>query len=183
MIGWLIVACEVGFWILILIGLFTRYFLKQKKLGAFFLWSTPVVDLVLIAATVIDLKNGQHASFFHGLAAYYIGMTVAFGHSMIRWADERFAYKFSNGPIPQPKIKHGTEHASNERKGWYRHLLGWTIGNALLMAIIMFVGDAGRTEELLKVMKLWLFVLAIDFIISFSYTIFPKQKKVGNETL
>ncbi|PLS16096.1 hypothetical protein CVD28_18810 [Bacillus sp. M6-12] len=179
MIGWLIVACEIGFWVLILIGLFTRYILKRKKLGAIFLWSTPIIDLLLIIATVIDLQNGQTATFFHGLAAYYIGMTAAFGHQLIDWADKRFAYRYSNGPKPMKKAKYGAEYAKNERKGWYRHLLGWVIGNVLLLGIIYFVGDKTRTEVLWNVIKLWGLVLSIDFAISFSYTIFPKSKAKG----
>ncbi len=175
MIGWLIVICEIGFWVFILAGLFTRYILKQKRIGAVLLWCSPLVDLVLIIATIVDLKNGADATFVHGLAAYYIGISIAFGHRMIQWADERFSYKFSNGPKPKQKPKYGLEKATAERQGWYRHLLAWGIGNVLLLLIIIMVGDKGSTVQLYEIMKIWLVVLIIDFLISFSYTVFPKK--------
>ncbi|WP_108671533.1 hypothetical protein [Peribacillus acanthi] len=181
MIAWLIIACEIGFWIFIVLGLVSRYILKWKKTGMILILCTPVIDLVLILATIMDLKNGQEATFFHGLAAYYIGMTIAFGKRMIEWADERFAYRFSNGNKPAKKITHGPIHAKQERNAWFRHLLGYVIGNALLLGMIWFVGDSTRTEELKNVMKLWSFLLLIDFIWSFSYTIFPKKQTINNK--
>ncbi|MDZ5471421.1 hypothetical protein SM124_06635 [Bacillus sp. 31A1R] len=178
MIGWFILACEIGFWIFVLAGLVARYIFKQVKLSTFLLLCTPVIDLFLIIATVIDLKNGATATFFHGVAAYYIGMTIAFGKRMIQWADVRFAYKFANGPKPPEKIKHGREHAKRERQGWYRHALGWVVGNVMLLSMILIVGDKERTEELFNVMSLWALILAVDFIVSFSYTLFPKKETV-----
>ncbi|MBM7621604.1 uncharacterized membrane protein YraQ (UPF0718 family) [Bacillus tianshenii] len=180
MIGWLIIACEIGFWIFILLGLISRYIFKWKKTGMMFLASTPVIDLVLVVATIIDLKNGQQATSIHGLAAIYLGVTVAFGKSMIRWADERFAYHFSNGPKPLKKSTHGPSHAKMERNGWFRHLLGWIIGNAFLLGMIVLVGDPARTEELVNIMRLWAIILGADFLYSFSYTVFPKKPPVNS---
>ncbi|WP_166672442.1 MULTISPECIES: hypothetical protein [Cytobacillus] len=60
---------------------------------------------------------------------------------MIQWADERFAYKFGNGPKPEKLAKYGREHAGRERIGWYRHLLAWIIGLILLMAMILYIGN------------------------------------------
>ncbi|MBG9582404.1 membrane protein, partial [Bacillus thuringiensis] len=57
-IAWLIVACEIGFWIVITLGLLTRYILKKNKLGLFFLALTPVIDLILLVVTGVDLYRG-----------------------------------------------------------------------------------------------------------------------------
>ena len=38
---------------------------------------------------------------------------------------------------------------------------------------VLIVGDVDRTLALLNVAALWTLVLAIDFVISFSYTIWP----------
>ena len=91
-IGWAIIACEILFWIVIMLGLIFRYLLKMKKLGLFFLALTPVVDLILIIITSVDLYRGATATIIHGLAAVYIGVSLSFGKSMIKWADERFQY-------------------------------------------------------------------------------------------
>lgn len=174
MIAWLIVACEIGFWFIVLAGLMTRYVWKKKKAGAMLLMLTPVVDLILLAATVIDIRQGTEAGFVHGLAAVYLGGTIAFGHRMIRWADERFAYRFANGPKPEAKPKRGPAHAAAERGGWYRHLLAWAIGGALLVCMILLIGDADRSEALRLWIIRWTAVLGIDFLISFSYTLWPR---------
>lgn len=177
MIGWLIIACEIGFWVFVLAGLFFRYILKQKSLGAALLICTPIIDLVLLLATAVDLRNGAVANTFHGLAAIYIGVSVVYGHSMIRWADVRFAHRFAGGPAPAPKPKFGLEHARYERKMWFRHLFAWVIGCALLYGLIFYVGDAERTEALAGIMRVWTVVLVIDFLISFSYTLWPRKQK------
>lgn len=175
MIGLMIIACEVGFWVFVLAGLFFRYVLRQRKLGAALLFCTPVADLVLIIATVIDLSDGGRADFFHGLAAIYIGVTIAFGRGMINWADERFAYRFAGGPKPARTPKFGAEHAKNERQGWLKHLLAWAIGISILTGMLVYVGDAEQTQALATIIKIWSTVLAVDFLVGYSYTIWPRE--------
>ncbi|MFC4402714.1 hypothetical protein [Gracilibacillus xinjiangensis] len=176
MIGWLIVACEIGFWLFVIAGLVTRYILKQKKLSTFLLICTPVVDFILLIATIIDLKNGATATTVHGIAAIYIGVSIAFGHQMIKWADVRFAYYFSNGPKPAKKKKYGKEFAKSEREGWYRHLFAWGIGSCFIFGIVWYINNAEQTAQLMQLFIIWSIVLAIDFVISFSYTLFPKKE-------
>lgn len=177
MIGWLIIVCEIGFWVFVLTGLFTRYILKKKRLGGFLLLGTPIVDLCLLAFTVWDLKSGSAADTFHAVAAIYIGFTAAFGHKMIRFADQRFAYRFAGGPKPAAGPKFGKEHAKKERSGWYRHLLAWTIGCVLLVVMILLVNDLERTKELQNMILFWLIALSADFLYSFSYTLWPRANK------
>lgn len=170
-----IIGCEIGFWVFVAAGLIFRYILGLKRTGALLLAATPLVDLILIVATVIDLRNGATASFVHGLAAVYIGVSVAYGHRMIRWADERFAHRFAGAPAPEPRPKHGTAHARRERKTWFLHLLAWIIGCLILLGMIWFVGDDSRTASLWNIIWCWALVLGIDFVWSFSYTLWPKK--------
>lgn len=176
MIGWLIIGCEVAFWIFVLAGLCTRYLFKNKRLGGLLLLCTPLVDLVLLAATAIDLKQGATATIYHGIAAIYLGSTIAFGHRMIQWADQHFAYRFAGGSKPEKKPKRGAAHARVERQGWYRHLLSWVIGSAILMLMIVWVGDRTKTEMFELFIWRWAMVLGIDFLISFSYTLWPRNE-------
>ncbi|AJY77761.1 hypothetical protein [Paenibacillus beijingensis] len=177
MIPALIAGCEIAFWGFVLAGLASRYLLKLNKTGIVLLSCTPAVDMILLAATVADLQRGAEAGFAHGLAAVYIGISIAFGHRMIRWADIRFAHRFASGPAPAKKVKFGKEHARNERRAWFLHLLSWAIGCALLYGIILWVDENSRTDALLQVIRLWSIVLSIDFLISFSYTLWPRQSK------
>lgn len=177
MIGWFIVAGEIAFWVFVIAGLFARYTLRKEKLGALLLLGTPVIDVLLIAFTVIDLQNGTPASIFHGLAAIYVGVTVAFGRSMIAWADARFLYWFASGPKPAGKPKYGKQRAKHERSGWFKHLLAWALGSALLYGMILLIDNSEQTKSLQQMSYLWFAILMIDLVISFSYTIWPKQAK------
>ncbi|RUS47275.1 hypothetical protein [Cohnella sp. AR92] len=172
-----IIGCEIAFWVFVLGGLACRYLLRKRRTGAALLLLTPVIDLVLLIATVFHLRDGAEAGFAHGLAAIYIGVSIAFGRSMVRWADERFAYRFAGGPPPRKKPKHGPEHARAERQAWLKHLLAWGIGCLLLYGMIALVGDDSRTKELPQVAQLWSIILLVDFLISFSYTIWPRKSK------
>ncbi|MHA6481454.1 hypothetical protein ACX1C1_06025 [Paenibacillus sp. strain BS8-2] len=174
----IIICCEIGFWVLVLAGLACRYLLRQKKLGGFLLILTPIVDFILIVATVIDLRDGATASLVHSLSAIYIGVSIAYGHKMIRWADERFAFRFAGGPAPAHKPKHGPAHAAYERRMWFYHLLAWAIGCLSLYGMISYVDDVARTEALSGTIHLWSIIVAIDFAYSFSFSLWPRKEKI-----
>lgn len=179
LIGAFILAGEVAFWVFVVGGLAARYLLGKEGLGVTLLAMTPLVDLILILATVIDLRSGTEANFFHGLAAIYVGVSLAFGKQMIRWADERFAHRFAGGPPPSRPPQYGWEQARYYRRGWYRHLLAWCIGSFLLFGMTLLVGDPATTESLLGRVALWAFILAIDFVWSFSYTLWPRKSEAS----
>ncbi len=105
----IIIVCEIGFWVLLLSGLACRYLFSWRALSTFLLACVPLVDLILLGATVIDLRNGATATFAHGLAAAYIGFTVGFGGATVTWADRKFAYHFADGDAPVKPPSHGRE--------------------------------------------------------------------------
>jgi hypothetical protein len=171
----LIVAAEFAFWLTLLAGLVARYGLSRPRLGMALLLATPVVDLLLLAATTVDLRRGGEAALPHALAAVYIGVSVAWGERLVRWADVRFAHRFADGPPPERPPRTGRLHAARERREWLRHLLAWASGTSLLALGVLVVGDLDRTQALVNVAVLWTIVLAIDFLISFSYTLRPRR--------
>ncbi|MFJ7972134.1 hypothetical protein [Psychrobacillus sp. NPDC096389] len=175
-IAWTIIACEVGFWVVILLGLVTRYIFKKERLGLFFLALTPVIDLILLAITSIDLYNGATATLAHAIAAVYLGSSIAFGKSMIRWADENFRY-YVQKEGTKPARKTGMDYARHSLKGTFQHLLAFIIGGGLLLLLIYFIDDPSRSEVLWGTLKLWGLVLGIDFVISISYFIWPRISK------
>lgn len=174
-----IVTCEVMFWVLVLAGLATRYLLRRPQVGGWLLVAAPLVDLVLLVATVLDLRGGATATTAHALAAVYLGVSVGFGHSMVRWADERFAHRFAGGPAPAPRPRAGRAHAARERRGFLRHLVAYAVGASLLGVGILVIGDAARTEALLGTLRLWSLVVAVDGVISLSYSARPRPAGVG----
>lgn len=60
---------------------------------------------------------------------------------------------------------------------WFKHLLAWMIGSALLAGLVLAVDDIERSRKLLQTIGRWAIVLGIDFLISFSYTIWPRKEK------
>lgn len=135
----------------------------------------PLVDLVLLVASVMDLRNGGEAGAAHGLAAVYLGVSVAWGHSMVRWADSRFSHRFADGPPPSRPSASGVEHARYQRGQWIKHLLAWAVGCALLLGSVAIVGEPERGVALLGIVQGWTLVLAADFVWSMSYTLWPRS--------
>lgn len=174
-IAWTIVACEVGFWVLILAGLVTRYIFNRKKAGFILLAMIPVLDLVLILITGIDLYNGAKPTVAHSIAPVYLAISVIYGKDMIQWADERFMYYVKReGPKPVRRI--GMDHAKRSMRGSLKHILAYIIGGALLLLMIYYIGDSSKTEELWETLYFWGLIVVIDNAISVTYFIWPRKK-------
>ncbi len=176
MILGLILACEVAFWVTLLAGLIARYPLRRPKVGAVLLICAPLVDVVLLTLVTIDLMGGATASWEHGLAAIYIGFSVAFGHPVISWADARFAYRFAGGPKPE-KIT-GTRYTKKCWTDVVRTLIMAGIAGGISLGLIVLVGDPARTEELAVNFQILGLIIAIDVLWAVSYTIWPKKAPV-----
>lgn len=174
----MIVASEIGFWVVVVLGLITRYILKKNKLGFFFLALTPVIDLILLIMTSLDLYRGAIATIVHAIAAVYIGVSIGFGKSMVKWADERFRY-YVTKTGSKPKKLFGMEHSIHNLKGLGNHVLSYLIGAGLLKGVIFLINDPPRTEALFLVLKIWTLVLSIDCIITISYFIWPRKQKAS----
>ncbi|WP_019631674.1 2TM domain-containing protein [Actinomadura atramentaria] len=170
-----IVGCEIAFWVLLALGLLARYALRASGLSRVLLLGVPAADVVLLAASVADLRGGATAEPAHGLAAVYLGTSLVFGPQMIRWADERVAHRLHHGPPPTRPPRTGRAHAARERTQWYRHLLAYTIAAAVLALFTLLAGDPTRAKGAWTVMAPWSVILAIDFLISFSYTLSPRK--------
>jgi hypothetical protein len=145
---WLIVGCEVGFWLVLVLALAMRYLLQRERLSRGLLIALPALDLLLLAFTALDLRSGATATFAHGLAAAYVGFTVAFGDVAVRWADQRFAHRFAGGPPPVVPPTRGWPAVRHEFALWLRCILAAAITIVLLIALIAYVGEGQATEAL-----------------------------------
>ncbi|MBT2491366.1 hypothetical protein J7E96_23145 [Streptomyces sp. ISL-96] len=179
MIVALIIICEVGFWVLLAGGLALRYLAKMPRAGVAVLLMEPLLEVVLLVVTAVDLKNGAEPDWKHGLAAVYIGFTVAFGHRVIKWADARFAHRFAGGSAPVRPPKYGMARAVHEWKVAGRWMLGAGIAMGLLQVAIWYVGGDGDVGSLRMWQQKMRFVIGINAIIAGAYTVFPKREPVG----
>jgi hypothetical protein len=144
----LIVSCEIGFWLLLLLGLACRYLLRRERLSRALLLGLPIIDVLLLAFTAIDLRQGSTATFAHGLAAAYVGFTVAFGALAVKWADAHFAHRFAAGPPPPKQPSRGWPAVRYELNLWARCIVACTITMFLVEALIQFVGAGETTQPL-----------------------------------
>ncbi|MFJ8918895.1 hypothetical protein B046DRAFT_03274 [Streptomyces sp. LamerLS-316] len=176
MIVTLIVLCEVGFWVLLAAGLALRYVAGKPRLGAAVLLCEPLLEVVLLVVTAVDLKNGAEPDWKHGLAAVYIGFTVGLGHSTIRWVDARVAHRFAGGPPPVKPPKYGMARAAHEWRTAARWTVAAVTAMALLQAAVWYVGADGDTGSLRMWQQKMLWVIGINLIIAVGYTVAPKQE-------
>jgi hypothetical protein len=170
----LIVACEVGFWVLLALGLAVRYLLKWRRTSVVLLLCEPVLELVLFAATAVDLRNGAEPGWEHGLAALYIGYTVAYGHYTIRWLDGHAAHRLAGAPRPPRPPRYGMARARHEGALWLRTLLAAAVALALLQAAVWYVGE-GDTSSLRSFQWVALRAVGIHGLVALTYLLWPKR--------
>ncbi|MEV5429838.1 hypothetical protein [Streptomyces sp. NPDC052701] len=175
MIVTLIVLCEVGFWVLLAAGLAFRYLLRMPRTGLALLLCEPLLEVVLLVVTTLDLKNGADPSWKHGLAALYIGYTVGHGHRTVKWLDGHAAHRLAGGPPPPGPPRYGMARARHEGRVWLGTVAAAAVASALLQLAVWYVGDPGRTGSLHEWMYIAWRAAGIHGLIALSYAIWPKK--------
>lgn len=145
----LIVFCEASFWVVLLLALALRYLLRVRRLSRALLVCLPVIDILLLTCTAVDLRQGSTATFAHGLAAAYIGFTVAFGSLAVKWADAHFAHRFAGGAPPEKGPSRGWRAVRYDLDLWFRCVVACVVTVLLIEALVWFVGQHEATEPLL----------------------------------
>lgn len=179
MIVALIVACEVAFWVLLAVGLALRYLARKPRAGAAVLLCEPLLEVVLLIVTAIDLRNGAEPSIKHGLAAVYIGFTATHGHYLVKRADGYAAHWLGRGPKPAKPPRYGMARAVHEWKMGLRAIGGAAIAAALLQIAVWYVGSPEQTESLRAWQAKMGLVSAVSAVWALSYTVWPKRPKPG----
>ena len=176
-----ILACEIAFWLVLILGLTCRYIFRMNRLSSFLLYSIPIIDLLLLAATVVDLRAGSVATFAHGLAAAYLGFTIAFGRVTIDWADRTFARLFAGGPTAVKPPSHGLKLLLFELKWFARCLLAVSVTIFLSYLAIVLVDDPSKTAAFELWMQIPLITASLWFVFgplwSLLFCWFPKPDK------
>lgn len=143
-----IALCEVGFWLLLGAGLALRYLARLRRTSTVVLASVPLLDVALVVAVALDLGRGTPAGTIHGLGAIYLGGSVAFGPTMVRWADVRFAHRFAGGPPPRKLPKHGPERLDHLWREWYRVVNAAVIASVTLLGLALIFADGAQDPKL-----------------------------------
>ncbi|MZE72555.1 hypothetical protein [Streptomyces sp. SID5789] len=179
MIVTLIIVCEIGFWVLLAAGLSVRYLLRMPRTGMALLLCEPLLEVVLLVVTALDLKNGADPSWKHGLAALYIGYTVGHGHRTVKWLDGHAAHRIGGAPRPAGPPRYGMARARHEGRVWLGTLLAAAVATGLLQIAIWYVDDPSRTTSL----ESWQYTAwraaGIHGLIALTYAIWPKKAPAG----
>jgi hypothetical protein len=144
----LILACEAGLWVLLGLGLVARYLLRLRTLSTLLLAAIPLLDVVLVVAVTLDLLRGAEPRSVHGLAGVYLGFSVAFGPSIVRWADVRFAHRFAGGPPPVKPAEGSPERAARLWREWNRVVVAAVITSVVLGGLVLFVATPEQSGQL-----------------------------------
>ncbi|MFG3103325.1 hypothetical protein ACGFZL_22770 [Streptomyces sp. NPDC048182] len=175
MIVTLVVVCEVGFWVLLAAGLAVRYLLRMRRTGLALLLCEPLLEVVLLVATAVDLRDGAEPSWEHGLAALYIGFTVGHGHRTVRWLDGHAAHRLGGAAEPAGPPRYGMARARYEGRVWLGTLTAAAVATALLRAAIWYVDDPSRTGSLETWQATAWRAAGIHGLIALTYAIWPKR--------
>ncbi|MBW5421596.1 hypothetical protein GKQ77_08450 [Streptomyces sp. BG9H] len=174
MIVTLIIICEVGFWVLLAAGLAARYLLRMPRLGVAILLCEPLLEVLLLVVTAVDLRNGADPSWKHGLAAVYIGYTVGHGHRTVKWLDGHAAHRFHGTPLPRPP-RYGMARALHEARIWLGTVVAAAVATGLLLLAMWYVDDPGRTSSLEAWMHTAWRTAGIHGLVALSYAVFPRR--------
>lgn len=158
----LVVTCEVAFWVFLAAAVLARYVLRRRRMSTVLLLCEPAVEVVLLVATVGDLLRGSEPTWTHGLAALYLGYTVAFGRWTVQKVDGWVAWRFFDGPRPLRPPRHGRAGLRHEWHLWLRVLLAWAVACGIL-GVLALIATAPEQREVLAgwagratlVMALW----------------------------
>ncbi|MDT0269992.1 hypothetical protein RM844_27300 [Streptomyces sp. DSM 44915] len=177
MIVGLILAAEVAFWVVLAAGLGARYVLRRRRLGGALLLGVPLIDVLLLTATAIDLRGGGEMTPAHGLAVIYLGFTVGYGHYLVRWADGHAAHRFGGAPRPAKPPRYGMARARHEWRLWRLTLLAVVISLLVAQLLRWFIAEETTTDGMAEVQYLMLRVLGIHGLVALVYTVWPKKPK------
>ena len=144
----LVVACEIAFWVFLAAAVVARYALHRRRTSTVLLLCEPLLEVVLLVATVGDLLRGAEPTWTHGLAALYLGFTVGFGTLTVHKVDAWVAYRFAGGPAPEPRPREGAPARSYEWRLWGRVVVAWLVSCGVL-GVLMLIATAPEQREVL----------------------------------
>ncbi|WP_226536682.1 hypothetical protein [Fictibacillus halophilus] len=199
-----LIVAEVIFWVSTLSFLIVRYWFNLKTLSIAFFVLFIVNDLWIATMGYFDYMRTGEFSAYQIIILIVIAYAFLYGKSDFQKLDHFIQRKVAKWRgLPEPKltnIKHlyGKEHAKQERRNFYGHLF---IFSAVQVLFFFMFGlsdavssiqldtlfedwyDQKETDLFYKndtannITRIWALILAIDFVFSMSYTIFPKKEK------
>ncbi|ADY24355.1 hypothetical protein P4U05_12275 [Bacillus paranthracis] len=198
-----LIMAEAIFWISIICFLLLRYWFEFKKLSIAFFILFIVNDLWIATMGFFDYLNTGKFSNYQLIIVIIIVYALTYGKTDFRKLDafiQKKVAKWKGNPIPElPNVKKlsGKEHAKMERKHFSIHLLIYIVAHVVLVSIFGLSDQLTDIHSIWNTLvtwfeekqphfpsnniafnnlsRVWSLILAIDAVISLSYTFFPKK--------
>lgn len=196
------IAAEVLFWLCAIGFIICRYLFKLDKLSVVLFVVFIVNDLWIALLGYMDYQRTGEISTFQIIIIIFIVYALSFGKSdfkkldgkIKRWIASKRGEYIDEANFPKPVT--GVAYAIQEWKGFGVHFvlfiiahfifyISFGLSSALQEAPLQewfglwFNKDSNHipfhNEQVNKVSKVWLLIFLIDFVITCSYTIFPKK--------
>ncbi|MFG6496423.1 hypothetical protein P8610_13740 [Fictibacillus sp. UD] len=208
---WLfLILAETVFWLSTLSFLLVRYWFNLKRLSVAFFILFLVNDLWIATMGYFDYLRTGEFSAYQIIILVVIVYAFIYGKSDFQKLDafiQRKVAKWRGLPAPEltsTKPLYGMEHAKQERRNFYKHLIAFIAVQCLFVVMFglsdsvsslqidtLFAEwyDQKQTELFYKsdtannITRVWTIILAIDLIIAMSYTVAPKKKKKASHAV
>lgn len=198
------ILAEVVFWVSTLSFLVVRYWFNLKRLSAAFFVLLIVNDLWIATMGYFDFLRTAEFSAYQIIILIVIAYAFLYGKSDFRKLDGFIQRKVAKWRgLPEPDIPHvkplyGLEHARQERKNMVGHILFFTAVQFLFFFLFGFSDAVSnihldtlfenwyeqketelfyQNETANNITRIWAPILAMDIVISLSYTLIPKKEK------
>ncbi len=197
----LLIGAEVVFWLTLSTFFILRYIFRLKKASIFVLPIFLINEIFIAFLAYMDYQYTGEFSAYQLIIIILILYSLTFGKKDFQrldyWIQKQIA-SWRGEPAPQPstdqKELYGWAYAMKVFKEWVLHLfiyllvltvLAFTIGisnewlDNPMLALEQGVPPL-HNEQASRVYSVWTIILIIDTIITFSYFIFPKRRKINN---
>ncbi|MBO2535967.1 hypothetical protein [Rummeliibacillus suwonensis] len=198
-----LVIAEAVFWICLITFLVLRYWFNLNKLSMLFVAIFIINDLWIAAMAFMDYMNTGKFSSYQIIIMVIIIYAMTFGKSDFKKLDFYIKRKVAQlkgetlTSLNPPKQYYGLEYAILEWKQFLFHFVIFGIVHGMLFFIFGISKDIGEIASINQLFtlwfdknngqipfdntsannfsRIWLLVLTIDFVITLSYSIFPKK--------
>lgn len=199
-----LILAETVFWVSTLSFLVVRYWFNLKRLSIAFFILFLLNDLWIASMGYFDYLRTGEFSTYQIIILVVIAYAFLYGKSDFQKLDrfiQRKVAKMRGLPepdLPASKPLYGMPHAKQERKNLYKHILLFITAQGIFwllfglsdavssIRIDTFLNDwydTTDTDLFFKndvannVTRIWALILAIDIVVSLSYTVAPKKEK------
>ncbi len=202
-----LITAEVIFWVSMISFITARYWFKLYKVSWLFFVLFILNDLWIAIMGYFDYIETGEFSNYQIIIVVILVYALTYGKTDMKRLDGYIRRKVADwkgeqlAPQTNYSSLYGAEHAKQERKDFLKHVIfflslnllfwivfGFTEATTQLSDVETFVTYWFESDKALlpytntsinQIVRVWSIVLVADGIISFSYTIFPKKKKVS----